>query len=72
MNSVEENKQDRMNDTKSHEPVKIEIIWGIVLFFVAGHLSAIYGLFLLFTSTKLLTTLFGMFILYIKIFNNYL
>lgn len=45
----------------SIEPVKIDILWGIVLFFVAGHLSAIYGLYLAFTSTKLLTILFGMF-----------
>lgn len=45
----------------SIEPVKIDILWGIVLFFVVGHLSAIYGLYLAFTSTKLLTILFGMF-----------
>jgi len=58
---VDKNKQDRDDNMSSIEPVKIDILWGIVLFFVVGHLSAIYGLYLAFTSTKLLTILFGMF-----------
>jgi hypothetical protein len=58
---VEKNKQDRM-DPSLNEPAKVEIIWGIVLFFVAGHLSAIYGLYLVFVSTKIYTTLFGKYI----------
>jgi len=58
---VDKNKQDRNDNMSSIEPVKIDILWGIVLFFVFGHLSAIYGLYLAFTSTKLPTTLFGMF-----------
>ncbi|KAE9544446.1 hypothetical protein AGLY_001625 [Aphis glycines] len=60
LNSVDKNKQDRNDNMSSIEPVKIDILWGIVLFFVAGHLSAIYGLYLAFTSTKLPTTLFGL------------
>lgn len=58
---MDKNKQDRDDNMSSIEPVKIDILWGIVLFFVVGHLSAIYGLYLAFTSTKLLTILFGMF-----------
>ncbi|XP_015367941.1 PREDICTED: (11Z)-hexadec-11-enoyl-CoA conjugase-like [Diuraphis noxia] len=65
LNSVEKNKQDRMDNSNSLEPVKIEILWGIVIFFVFCHLSAIYGLYLAFTSTKLLTSFYGMFILYV-------
>jgi len=61
LSSVEKNKEERM-DLKSLEPVKVDIIWGIVLFFVAGHLSAIYGLYLVFASAKLYTTLFGIFL----------
>lgn len=61
---MDKNKQDRVDNMSSIEPVKINILWGIVLFFVVGHLSAIYGLYLAFTSTKLLTTLFGRFKLY--------
>nr|BAH72790.1 ACYPI009290 [Acyrthosiphon pisum] len=60
INSVDNNKQDRVNNMSSLEPVKIEILWSIVLFFVFGHLSAIYGLYLMFTSTKLLTTFYGL------------
>lgn len=60
---MDHNKQDRVNNMSSFEPVKIDILWGIVLFFVFGHLSAIYGLYLMFTSTKLLTTFYGTFIL---------
>lgn len=47
---------------KSHEPLKIDIVWGIVLFFVFGHLSAIYGLYLVFASAQIYTTLFGKFL----------
>lgn len=62
---MDKNKQDRMDNSSSLEIVKIDILWGIVLFFVVGHLSAIYGLYLAFTSTKLLTLFYGMFILYV-------
>lgn len=55
---MDKNKEKRMQ-IKSQEPVKVEIIWGIVLFFVIGHLCAIYGLYLVFASAKLQTTLFG-------------
>lgn len=55
---MEKNKEERMN-LKSTEPVKVDIIWGIVLFFVAGHLAAIYGIYLAFASAKLYTILFG-------------
>lgn len=57
-NGVEKNKQERMDPT-FYEPVKVDIIWGIVLFFVVGHLSAIYGLYLVFVSAKIYTILFG-------------
>lgn len=57
---MEKNKEERMK-SQSLETVKIDLVWGIVLFFVAGHLAAIYGLYLVFTSAKLLTLLFGEF-----------
>ncbi|VVC27061.1 Acyl-CoA desaturase [Cinara cedri] len=60
-NSVEKNKEERMQ-IKSEEPVKVDIIWGIVLFFVISHLCAIYGLYLVFASAKLQTTLFGIYV----------
>lgn len=56
--AVDNNKEERMN-LKPHEPLKIDIVWGIVLFFVLGHLSAIYGLYLVFASAQIYTTLFG-------------
>lgn len=57
---MEVNKKERLN-LKSPEPVKVDLVWGLVLFFVAGHLCAIYGLYLVFASAKLYTTLFGKF-----------
>lgn len=58
---MEKNKKERI-DSKSIEHLKIDILWGIVLFFVAGHLSAVYGLYLIFASAKIYTTLFGKFL----------
>lgn len=58
---MEKNKNERM-DSKSLEPLKVDILWGIALFFVAGHLSAVYGLYLVFASAKICTTLFGKFL----------
>lgn len=69
---MEENKKERM-DLKYFEPVKIDIIWGIVLFFVTAHLSGVYGLYLIFTSAKLYTILFSKYLstacVYIFLFN---
>lgn len=58
---MEKNKEERQN-IKSLEPVKIDLIWAIVLFFIIGHISAIYGLYLVFTSAKLYTLIFGKFV----------
>jgi len=48
-------------DEESKEKSKyiIHIIWRNVLIFLYLHLGAIYGIYLAFTSAKLITTIFG-------------
>lgn len=58
LESVDKNKEEREN-MKTDEPVKIVLLWSFVIFFISGHISAIYGLYLIFTSAKLFTTIFG-------------
>ncbi|CAG2107902.1 unnamed protein product, partial [Medioppia subpectinata] len=44
------------------------IIWRNVLYYTAIHIAAIYGGYLVFTSAKILTTLFAIFLYHISIF----
>lgn len=55
---------DPVLQTKSREPQvqrkrKPGIVWRNVILFLYLHVAAVYGLYLIFTSARLLTTLFG-------------
>lgn len=48
------------------------IVWRNVVLFGYLHLAALYGVFLMFTSAKIATTIFGKFLLQIIFLFNYL
>lgn len=49
-----------------------DIVWKNVMIFMTSHLAAIYGGYLLFTSTKIPTIIFSMFFFnFDLIFNNF-
>lgn len=57
-----------MKKMQTQKTVKVELLWKWILFFLIGHLGAVHGLhLLLFTSTKLYTTLFGKFVIKISL-----
>lgn len=45
--------------SESKKKIKRQIVWRNVIIFMYLHLGAIYGLYLVFTSAKIVTTLFG-------------
>lgn len=50
-----------------------KIVWRNVILFTYLHLAALYGVFLIFTSAKIATTVFGLFInLNYSLFNSYI
>ncbi|XP_050532919.1 acyl-CoA Delta-9 desaturase-like [Daktulosphaira vitifoliae] len=58
-NDLHIKKEEKQKIENSSDTVKVDIIWSFVLFFVISHLCALYGIFLVFTSAKILTTLLG-------------
>lgn len=60
----EESTQDAPILKTTKEPYKREIVWRNVIAFSYLHLGALYGIYLMFTSAKLMTTAFA-FMLYI-------
>lgn len=59
--------------TKTDEKqVNQKIVWRNVILFAYLHLAALYGVLLIFTSAKIATTIFGLFInLNYLLFNSY-
>lgn len=56
------------------EPYKLELFWPHIIFFTILHISSVYGAYLLFTSAKSLTALFGKYTRYSlkrHIYQNY-
>lgn len=50
------------NSSSNEQKYKWKIVWRNVIVFLYLHLGALYGFYLTFTSTKLLTTLWGIFV----------
>lgn len=44
---------------KEQNDRKVQLVWRNIILFAYLHLAAVYGLYLLFTSAKLLTVVFG-------------
>jgi stearoyl-CoA desaturase (delta-9 desaturase) len=49
------------NDAKPTEKYRRQIVWRNVILFVYLHLAAVYGAYLMLTSAKIITTIWGMY-----------
>lgn len=57
-NTVETSTNPSTNEKK---PYKVELVWRNIIIFIYLHIAAIYGLYLSFTSVKVVTLIFGEF-----------
>lgn len=46
-------------ELKHAKPTEFKLRWHIIIYFVYAHLGAIYGVYLMFTSAKIYTTISG-------------
>lgn len=53
--------KDEMEPVYDDKPLKREykLVWRNIILYIVLHISALYGIYMMLTSAKLLTTIFG-------------
>jgi hypothetical protein len=60
--------EPKNHDSKPPQKYSRQIVWRNVILFVYLHLAAVYGAYLMLTSAKIITTVFGVYYFYIFLF----